>query len=157
MWCDDFDMDLLKIFPSTPQMLGDLANMPLWTVGGETDSKLNHPCVWNSHGAFVWTDTPILPRDKHGWFNVGGCVGDAPIVPCTLLEFLRDQWVHEYAAIVLPSRRVLPAPDMADFQDIMYDIRGWKKSQNIERSRQGALRWLLRCQQIMETERAVIQ
>jgi hypothetical protein len=52
-WSDDFDMDLLKVFPQVEGMLRD-PNIPLWTVGHESHGRLNHPACWNSYGAFLW-------------------------------------------------------------------------------------------------------
>lgn len=77
-WSDDFDMDLLKLWPNLRNELGSLADVKMWTVGGESLGRLNHPTIWNTHGAFFWLgDKPNLKRDESGWFkttakNVGG-------------------------------------------------------------------------------------
>jgi hypothetical protein len=91
-WSDDFDMDLLKIFPDLIAALGATADLTLWTLGHRTFGRLNHPSVWNTHAAFIWFEKPNLNRDEHGWFNIGGCVSDDEEVECTWLELLRDQW-----------------------------------------------------------------
>lgn len=141
-WSDDFDMDLLKIFPSVVvECLGILADTPLWTPGHETYGRLNHPVVWNTHGAFVWLDNPELDRDKYGWFNVGGCVDDSQMVECTWLELLRDQWPHGYSFLLMPEELRFPGPRQDVFDDIMYDLRGWRK-QDVTRQRAWVVDWL---------------
>lgn len=143
-WSDDFDMDLLKLWPDLPQQLGETGAMKLWTVVGHgTHGRLNHPTVWNSHGAFVWTVKPDLPRDSRGWFNIHGCVSDGPEIECTWLELLRDQWPHSYNFILLPQMRIFEAPDRRLFDRIMYHIRGWDADPNIEETKAACHRWLL--------------
>lgn len=149
-WADDFDMDLLKIFPHLPQMLGDTGEVKLWTVGSERDGKLVHPTVWNSHGAYVWTEKPNLPRDKHGWFRVDGCVDDSPEIEVTWGELLRDQWAHSYAFILKPLGALFDGPPEGVFMDIMYDLRGWNKCKNIERAKAIAQMWLMQSNAHME-------
>jgi len=51
-WADDFDMDLLKVFPGISKLLHD-PERPLWTVGGTTHGRLNHPAVWNTHKELI--------------------------------------------------------------------------------------------------------
>lgn len=127
-WADDFDMDLLRVVPEIGRMLGGDCDRTLWTVGHRTYGRLNHPTVWNTHGAYLWLTKPNLPRDVHGWFNVDGCVSNDEEIECTWLELLRDAWVHGFAAVMLPSRtRLRPAPQRA-FDQIMWDRRGWRKS-----------------------------
>ena len=146
-WSDDFDMDLLKVFPDVARMLRAPDRL-LWTVGHTTHGRLNHPTVWNSHGAFLWLTKPELARDENGWFNVDGCVDDAPEIECTWMEWLRDAWVHSYGTLVLPHRRLLPEAPRRDFDTIMYDRRGWRK-QDVTGARKQALQWLIRCDFIL--------
>lgn len=149
-WSDDFDMDLLKVFPQTPGILGDVADRMLWTVGHSTFGRLNHPSVWNTHGAYLWLSRPNLRRDEHGWFNVYGCVGDEPEIECTWLEWLRDAWAHSYSWVLIPSPplgfRNFPAAPINDFMAIMYDLRKWivKPKPNVAQSRARSLCWLTR-------------
>ena len=147
-WSDDFDMDLLKLFPSLPKMLAD-SDLSLWTVGGESFGRLNHPVIWNTHGAFVWREKPNLDRDKHGWFNIRGCVSDHREIECTWLELLRDAWPHHYAFILFPDDRMVPPAPNEAFMTIMYDLRGWQKSTEIELHRAEAMRWIMRCDRII--------
>ncbi|HWP53619.1 MAG TPA: hypothetical protein VN476_05755 [Pyrinomonadaceae bacterium] len=146
-WSDDFDMDLLKVFPNTLELLGDTADEKVWTVGHDSFGRLNHPVVWNTHGAYVWLDKPNLRRDKHGWFNIDSCVSDDPEIECTWLELLRDQWVHSFAFILLPVRVQFPSPSYRDFERIMYDLRGWHKYEDVQASLDSALKWLVRMNQ----------
>lgn len=129
-WSDDFDMDLLKVIPNVPEELGEYAERILWTVGNrdKRNGRLNHPVIWNTHGAFVWTVKPNLVRDGFGWFNVDGCVDDAEEIECTWLELLRDQWVHGFAFILKSISQVyFPGPPQEHFMTLMYHIRGWRQ------------------------------
>jgi hypothetical protein len=155
-WSDDFDMDLLKVFPETTAILGELADTKLWTVGHESFGRLNHPCVWNSHGAFIWLKKPNLERDSHGWYNVHGCVANEPEIECTWLELLRDQWPHSYNFVLLLEPRFVgavrfPGPPETAFMQIMYDLRGWCKSTNLQLHRNESLKWLTRVNQKLKS------
>src|ERR1041385_1035776 len=148
-WSDDFDMDLLKVFPGIETKLR-AADAVLWTVGHETYGRLNNPTTWNGvYGALLWLEKPNLSRDKHGWFNVDGQVSDDPEIACTWLEYLRDAWSHNYTAIILPGRFGLPAPPDLDFMAIMYDLRGWHKATDLEAHRKRALHWVFRCDWVL--------
>jgi hypothetical protein len=151
-WSDDFDMDLLKLFPELPKMLGETAERALWTVGHTTHGRLNHPACWNSHGAFAWTHKPNLKRDPHGWFNVMGCVSDAEEIECTWLELLRDQWPHGYGFILLPQQSMFVPPPRGEFEKIMYDLRGWIKDEHISIARCTAMAWILHANRQLEAE-----
>ena len=146
-WSDDFDMDLLKVFPDLPEKLGATKDVLLWTVGHETYGRLNHPAVWNSHMgslAFFWLEPPVLERREGGWFTLpGGYTDDSPLVECTWLEVLRDGWVHGFA-MVLKDRIVWNARDIQqDFDRIMADLRGYHK-QDVSEHRARALASLMR-------------
>jgi hypothetical protein len=151
-WSDDFDMDLLKIFPNAPKMLAH-PDRVLWTVGHTSYGRLNNPCCWNTagggYGAFLWMVKPNLERDKYGWFNIGGYVANEPEVECTWLEWMRDAWAHMHAATILPTGRRLPPFQWAPFERIMYDLRGWHK-RDVSEDRADALRWITRCDSIIE-------
>jgi hypothetical protein len=104
-WSDDFDMDLLKIYPNVvAECLGTLADRQLWTLGHESYGRLNHPTVWNTHGAYVWVEKPNLVRDPRGWYAVRGCVDDSPEIECTWLELLRDWTKWPCASLKTPAR-----------------------------------------------------
>jgi hypothetical protein len=151
-WSDHFDMDLLKLFPTLPQILGATGNRALWTVGHETHCRLNHPTVWNTHGAYVWTAKPNLKRDAHGWFSVMGCVGDGAEIECTWMELLRDQWPHGYGFILMPMQSVFEPPPQRQFERIMYHSRGWQKDERIEEAREAAMAWLRHANHRFEDE-----
>lgn len=148
-WSDDFDVDLLKVFPGAPKMLA-YPEATLWTVGHESYGRLNHPVVWDSHAeaciAFAWLEKPNLERDKHGWFNIGGHVADEPEIECTWIEWLRDCWPHRYITQIRPIGATLPPPPQPAFDAIMYDLRGWRKAENLQEHRKSALHWLMRCE-----------
>lgn len=151
-WSDDFDMDLLKLFPDLPATLGETADRVLWTTGHATWGRLNSPTCWNTHGAFFWTHKPNLKRDEHGWFNVMGCVSDSPEIECTWLELLRDQWPHSYGFILLPSNCAFNAPPREEFERIMYDLRGWKKDEYVEGARGTVMAWLMHATRQLDAE-----
>lgn len=147
-WSDDFDMDLLKVFTAVPKIL-KAPDRVLWTVGGTTYGRLNHPTCWNSHGAFLWLEKPNLLRDERGWFNVLGCVSKSEEVECTWLEWLRDQWVHSWGgALIMPHQQPLPPAPQLAFNDIMEDLRGYHK-QDCSKQRKEALQWIIRCDSII--------
>ena len=152
-WSDDFDMDLLKLFPDLPKMLGRSADISLWTVGHTTYERLNSPCCWNQYqglSAIVWPYKPDLPRDEHGWFNVNGLVANEPEVECTWLELLRDQWPHSYGFVLIPTGKWFPEAPRYEFDQIMWDLRGWRKSPEIEKHRAVALSWIVAANQQIE-------
>ncbi len=148
-WSDDFDMDLLKVFPETPTLLGGLVDLPVWTVGHETFGRLNHPVVWNSYGAFFWTKKPNLPRDKHGWFSISGHTADAPEIECTWLEFLRDAWPHQFGFMHLPSQQLFPGAPGRAFEEIMYNLRKWGTPRDVAQARRKSVEWIIRCHHLL--------
>jgi len=146
-WSDDFDMDLLRVFPNLPMLLGATAAIELWTVGHESYGRLNHPTCWDTpHGltAFFWFQPPQLRRDAHGWFWLdGGYVGNDQALRATWLEALRDCWAHQYA-ISLEGRIVWDSQPMwLDFERIMYVTRGWATG-DISGNRNKVLRSILK-------------
>ena len=146
-------MDLLKVFPDALKMITD-PNQILWTLGNTSNGRLNHPTVWNSHGAFLFLQKPDLQRDAHGWFNILGHVGNAQEVECTWLEFLRDAWCHHFSACILPSGVLLPAPPDGCFMEMMYDTQGRSKSRELSPARQKSISWIVRCDSALEGVKA---
>ncbi len=123
-WSDDFDMDLPKIIPEARDIVGDLSDLELWTIGNPDRrlGNLNHPCVWNGDAtmlAYFGIRSPYVP---------GGMVapGSQPI-RCTVWQAFRDAWPHSYLMHV--ERR--PIWDTfalrKEFDDIMFDLRGWDR------------------------------
>lgn len=117
-WSDDLDMDLPAILPGLDEALGESANIALWTHGGTSHGRLNHPAVWGGWGMFGTNPTGVWkPAD---W------VTGHPVVQCTWREALRDAWPHTYRILVdgrpvWDARRLGPA-----FMSLMYDLRGWR-------------------------------
>jgi hypothetical protein len=147
-WSDDFDMDLPKVFPQLDEWIGEQGNATVYTVGHTSFGRLNHPCVWNTHGAFLWLERPVLPRDEHGWFNINGCVDNSQIVECTWREWLRDAWSHQYGAILIcPGGEEIRLPEMPwhAFERIMYKLRGWTPDRDDREARATACSWIIRC------------
>lgn len=150
-WSDDFDTDLLKVCPSLIDDLGDDANIELWTVGmpDRRYGNLNHPSTWNTHGAYLWLEKPNLKRDEYGWINLNGCVSNDEEIKCTLLEFLRDKFIHGFNTIVLPSEFKLYNFPWEWFQTIMWDIRGIGEKREVESLKNKANQWaVLRASEI---------
>ena len=138
-WSDDFDMDLLNLWPDLPLVLGETINVPVWTIGHETYGRLNHPIVWNApcsadqiddygYGpvfAAFWLAKPLIARDKNGWACIPGTsyVFDSPLIECIWLEVLRDAWVHTYR-VQFGSEVIWDSWEtFGEFQRIMFALR----------------------------------
>jgi hypothetical protein len=115
MWCDDFDADLLKVVPGAAEALGDTAAVRLLTYSRPTGGKINCPSSWNGVGALFWTAPEHKPDACY--------YTDAPVTPCTFLEAVRDEWVHD-SALVVNGALVWQAP-VRLMERLMYDVRGW--------------------------------
>ena len=142
-WADDFDMDLLAVFPDIREMLGDTINTPIWTVSHETYGRLNCPNFWHGIGSILWLQKPNLPRDKHGWASIDGYVTQSQEIEGTWLEWLRDMWVHAHPWVVFPHG-VSFAP--VDYNGVFYPImshrRGWHPDPDIETRYRNARFWI---------------
>lgn len=130
-WSDDFDMDLLKLFPDLPERLGEMAEVRLWVHGGESYGRLNHPSVWHDHEYMVVAFFGLAP-DTTG--KPDAYWTSHPVVECTWLETLRDEWPHQYT-IVMGRRPVLRATRWETFSALMYDRRGHRPLLDAERER----------------------
>jgi len=95
-WSDSFDMDLLKVIPGVVDAAAPAAHLRLWTYGGTSYGRLNHPAVWNGYKGTL----AYFGLDDTGWWKPSANWTDAPMVECTWLELLRDAWVHQYQALV---------------------------------------------------------
>jgi hypothetical protein len=124
-WSDDFDMDLLKILPEVPELLGQLADVPLY-VHGSVDPKngrLHHPACYNGGFGFIaffgLTATGFLPP---------GYVAGREVVACTALEAIRDAWCHTYT-IVLEGVTVFDAAGAlrAELSALLGHRRGYSR------------------------------
>lgn len=90
MWCDNFDADLLKLIPNTPTILGDMADVKLWTYCDRPDgAKLHAPCSWHGPTGMI----AFFGLQSHH-FKSDAYYTDAPLVACTFLEACRDLWCH---------------------------------------------------------------
>lgn len=145
-WSDDFDMDLLKVFPDICELLGATVTVPIFTLSRTTYERLNCPCSWNTYNgltSFLWLEKPDLPRDRSGWVSVGACVANESEVEGTWLEWLRDAWVHDHNWILLPHGDRFSGVDYNRcFYPIMAHRRGWRQEPQIENAYKMARLWL---------------
>ena len=117
MWCDTFDADLLKVVPGAAEALGDTAGVRLLTRSHVTDGKINCPSAWNTYdglAAFFWTAPQWQPD---ACWSTG-----EPVVECTVLEAVRDEWVH--SCIMTVNRQMVWRPPEALMMRLMHDLRG---------------------------------
>jgi hypothetical protein len=131
-WSDAFDADLLKVVPGVEDLLGNAAEIQLWTYcRNRTHGRINLPTCWNTyHGmtSFFWTTIPPHHRDSYGWVRFGhGLTTNAQLTECTWLEVLRDEWVH--GAIVNVDGSMVWRADLLQntMMALMWDLRGPRK------------------------------
>ncbi len=129
-WSDGFDMDLPAVLPTLDVVLGDTADTPLWTHGGTTHGRLNHPAVWDA--AYFGTDDTGGWRPDHYYTHHG-------LVACTWREATRDAWAHQYLLLVdgvavWDTRSLWPV-----FEALMYHRRGWRTHDRVPRLQQVVL------------------
>lgn len=121
-WSDDFDMDLLKVVPIEANIVSALERLDLWTHGGETYGRLNHPSVWNGDdGCYALFSTRPTVR-------LGNCWTNSPVVKCNALEAFRDAWAHNYlmyvnGLLIWNTEALWP-----EFETIMWRIRDWGRT-----------------------------
>jgi hypothetical protein len=119
MWCDDFDADLLKVVPGAAEALGEAAGIRMWTYSSLVGGKINCPSSWNTDfgsTAFFWTCPEGRPGPTY-WT-------EQRVAGCTLLEAIRDEWIH--TSVVVVDHYVAWRPPVRDFEKLMYDVRGWR-------------------------------
>lgn len=119
-WSDSFDMDLPKVFPQARELLGDLADVQMWT-GGRPDAsgRLNHPACWNTDmGLAAFFGFKNTGRNE----NYYVC---RERVRCTAWEAFRDAWAHNFVMVV--ENKVIWHADRLwpSFETIMWNMRGW--------------------------------
>jgi hypothetical protein len=119
VWCDDFDADLLAVVPGAAEALGEAAGVKLLTYSTLTDGKINCPSAWNTYDgsliAYFWTAPEHRPNAA--WYTTD------PVVGCTFLEAVRDEWVHSCTIAV--NWHVIWKPPDRLMEKLMYDLRGW--------------------------------
>lgn len=145
-WSDDFDTDLLRVFPDVRDLLGATINVPIWTISHTTHGRLNCPAQWNMpYGCYVWLERPNYRRDKNGWISIHGCVTNDREVEGTWLEWLRDAWAHAFSWTLLPEGTTFTGVDYHRcFYPIMANIRGWEGYVDARVARRMAELWLQR-------------
>lgn len=140
MWCDDFDMDLLKVLPETPSLIQPARNVVLLVNAHTTHDTLNHPACFNTYeglAAFFEVDT-TNGMDLALMSATGGSVAPAgyytrdPIVRCTAMEAFRDWWPHHYGMLVNRRHVIRDRSHWSHFERLMYHRRGWHKAKDEE-------------------------
>jgi hypothetical protein len=120
-WSDDFDLDLPKVLPEVEAMFTDLAEVKLFTHGGETYGRLDHPTCWNTDkGLTAFVSLRANPRPDANFYYTPD-----PVRECTPWELARDAWAHSYV-IALDGRSVWDGEaNWRDFETILWVKRGW--------------------------------
>jgi len=119
MWCDDFDLDLLKVLPEAFQSLKPVKDIKLFTHGHLTGEKLDHPSVWNDNLGIIAYFGFVNPCKPEGYWT------NDPLVECTFEEAIRDCWCHHYA-IILQRELIWDGNKLWPyFESIMWHTRGW--------------------------------
>ncbi|MGO8093174.1 hypothetical protein [Rhizobium leguminosarum] len=119
MWCDDFDMDLLKVIDGVEELLGDVAGLTLWTHGQPYKGTINSPAMWNDDLGLVCFFGFANPAKPDFYAT------SAPAIKCTALEAFRDLWSHG-SVMLVEGAPVWNSQDLwPDFEKIMWSTRGW--------------------------------
>ena len=139
-WADGFDVDLLSLQPNLREIVGPIGETPLWTLGSMSDAGVfAHPCCWNAGrdlAAFFWASEPTIERDAHGWASIYGYTASEPLCRVTLLQVIRDCWLHNYCGYLLRSTTLdgaVPFVRMTHlrytqhFHPMMAHVRGWNR------------------------------
>lgn len=120
LWCEGFDADLLAVVPGALDELGDTADVKLWTYSTPTNGKINCPASWWTDAGlasfFSTTDRSPIPAS----FRTSD-----PLVDCTFLEAIRDEWVHQ--SLILVNGVLVWRPPARAMEQLMYDVRGWHR------------------------------
>jgi hypothetical protein len=135
-WSDDFNMDLIKVFPDFVESIADIESVGLVTHGGTSYGRLNHPSSWNDYKgpiAFFGFSTPDKPDSFYT---------SSPVVECTFLEMLRDCWAHSLYVYLCEKPFWDAWMLQTRFTRIMYDIRGWGTDCRIKEDRKLCLKSL---------------
>jgi hypothetical protein len=138
-WSDDFDMDLLKVLPEAPEILGRTQAITLYTYCSHpTHGRINAPDAWHSDRGltsfFGFTDAA-----KPASYHTSG-----ELLPCTFLEAVRDEWCH--GSVMRVEREIVwqPASLRESFDVLMSHLRGWHRVTELERELHlGRVRWSL--------------
>ena len=117
--------------------------MELLTYSATTGGKINCPSAWNTDeglASFFWTSGEYRPDGA--WYT------DEPVVECTFLEAVRDEWVHSCTVVV--NGPVVWKPPVRLMEKLMYDVRGWRPLSDQERDQ---VRRNVRCSLASAAER----
>jgi hypothetical protein len=132
-WSDNFDMDLLKVFPDAVELCDHMEDLKLWTYSHTTLGRINCPSSWNTDlglMAFFWTKIPAHHREGN-WSRFGFFyTTDAPLVECTWLEVIRDEWSHQSVVNVNGLIVWRPGDLWPHFERIMWFVRDVTKTRD---------------------------
>ena len=119
LWCETFDADLLAVVPGAAAALGHAGDVELHTYCDPTNGRINCPSSWwTDEGLAAFFSTPDRdPRPSPHYWTA------SPLVRCTFLEVVRDEWVH--GAIVVVNDQIVWQPPARHMERLMWDMRGW--------------------------------
>lgn len=155
MWCDGFDMDLLRVFPESEGFFAGVQDIRMFTTCARTvNGVLNHPSMWNADRGYVTYfgfcgdgEPPEEGPQPKEYFT------SYPVCVCTVEEAFRDLWVHScrmFVTVPLPGSRKYAFDGwnsqqvQSQFETLMYAARGSQISdaRAIWKARSGVLRSL---------------
>ena len=139
MWCDDFDMDLLKLLPEVERLLAPCQGIRLYTTCNPTHVRINLPSVWHQRGGltcyvgFLRPDDPLPEKGPQPAY----CMTFSPVVEATAEEMFRDLWCHNlvWVQVSSPKMRELWRDSAqiwnahaltGSFNILLYALRGWE-------------------------------
>jgi hypothetical protein len=136
MWCDDFDMDLLKVLPEVERLLAPLSDIRLYTTCRPTFGRINLPCSWDDYAGITCfvgflrerEELPAVGPQPLGYYT------DSPVVEATAEEMFRDLWVHQCRWVQVQgpgfcgrwdhkTEAWRPHALTRNFMDLMYHLR----------------------------------
>lgn len=157
LWSDDFDMDLMKLFPKLREQREVAAAdyLPVWayaSTGWKDVEVFAHPCTWNGIGAPYFSQRPCDARDNHGWLTMrGGLTTNSELCCISAFDAVRDCWSHNLRMLIDWELWTETPCYNGVFYPIMSHIRGWSNEPEINRLMEKAQRWAARsCRRFLE-------
>jgi hypothetical protein len=149
LWSDDFDMDLLKLFPEmrAVPIVAEADKLLVYTYGSQSRDKkvFSHPSTWNGVGSLYFTEPPeFLRDDKSGFVCLpNGYVTNDALCCISAFDAIRDTWCHDLN-LMLNWEPWIPEPDYHNvFSSIMSHVRNWSHEKNIHQLMNQARDWAL--------------
>lgn len=142
-WSDDFDMDLLAVFPEAEALLAPVGGLLLRTRSSLTHGRINCPDAWNTrHGlASYFSLAERGPDDNPSWPAPLHHHSTHLVAVCTGLEVIRDLWVHQHVMMVDGTLLWKAASLRSDFDRLMGQRRryGWLSDEAVALTRTAVL------------------